>query len=145
MARLFEVLKGEAKEAVDSLMVAASSAKIIMDKLELRFANCDNIVERIIQDVQKFPRVNTSTKSDLSTFATKIRNSVAAMQALKHTGHLHNPDLIKEIINKLQSFYELSNQGSTTISNFVRVFIQRGRDSIRHENCRVTGERNMPD
>lgn len=48
IARLFEALKGEAKDAVDSLMVTACSAQTIIKTLELRFGNADRITDRIV-------------------------------------------------------------------------------------------------
>lgn len=102
VARLYEALKGEAREAVDALMITASSANVIMQTLQLRFGNPDKIINRIVQDIKKLPKINTG-RMDLITFATKLRNSVAAMQTLKHVGYLYSPDLIKDVIAKMPS------------------------------------------
>lgn len=100
IARLYEALNWEAKESVDSLMVTACSAKTIMKTLELRFGNADKITDRIVTEIKALPRMYTA-KTDIVSFATKVRNSVSAIQCLDQTGHLHNPNLLKEIISKI--------------------------------------------
>lgn len=100
VSRLYSSLNGEAREAVDALMVSANSASSIMEALELRFGNPENIVQKVIQEIKKLPKIH-SGKIDLVTFATKVRNVVAALQAIDQVGHLHSPELINEIITKL--------------------------------------------
>ena len=95
-------MKGNAKEAVDSLKITASSAEIIMQTLHMRFGNPDQIVERIIRDIRKLPKFY-SHKSDLISFATKIRNAIAGIQFLDHVRYLHSPELVQKILDKLPS------------------------------------------
>ena len=123
VARLFEALKGEAEEAVDSLMVTACDAQTIMKTFELQFSNPDKIVEKIIHGVKKLPKVNTN-RFDLGTFAAKVRNAVAAMRALNKIGHLHNPDLIREIVSKMPSarIYNYNHYSNLNRKNQPKLF-----------------------
>lgn len=102
IARLHQALKGEAREAVDALILTNSDATNIMKLLELRFGNPENVVKKVILDIKKLPKIQ-SGKVDLVTFATKVRNAVAAIQAVNHIGQLHNPELINEIVTKMPS------------------------------------------
>lgn len=102
VARLYEALTGEAKETVEFLTITATNAQTIMDTLELRYGNKDKIIQKIVADVKKLPLLY-SGKSDIITFAAKVRNCVAAIETLNHIGYLYNPDLIQDIINKMPS------------------------------------------
>lgn len=98
--RLYDALKGVAKEAVESLMVTNATPQTIMKTLELRFGNPDLVSEKIVHEIKKLPSLD-SGKIDLISFATKVHNGATAMRSLNHVGYLCNPDLIREIINKL--------------------------------------------
>lgn len=104
VSRLYDALKGKAREAVDALMLTASSSEIIMQTLELRFGDPENIIQKVIQDLKVLPKIQEG-KIDLISFATKVRNGVAAIQALNHIGHLHSFNIISEIISKIPSTY----------------------------------------
>lgn len=82
-------------------MMTTSSAKQVMDTLELRFGNPDVIMHKIASDLKHLPKI-ASRQIDLVTLATTLKNEVAAMEAIKHTGYLHNPELIN-IIGKIPS------------------------------------------
>lgn len=100
ITRLHECLRGDAKEAVSALLITATRASQIMESLELRFGHPDVIVSRIVREIKALPIVG-SRRMDIITFATKVKNAVAAMEAVGHVGYLHSPELIHEIIGKL--------------------------------------------
>lgn len=100
LLRLYESLKGPAKEAVSSLMITTRDTRQIMKLLELRFGNSNAVADRIIQDIKSLPKIYNNN-GDLIVFATKVRNCVAALEAVNHTGYLHSPDLQREIIQKI--------------------------------------------
>lgn len=102
VSRLFQALSGDAREAVESLMVGSCEASAVMRTLELRFGSPDKILQKLVADIRQMPKVNTG-KMDLITFATKVHNCVAAMQAMRQVGYLHNPDLVHDVITKLPS------------------------------------------
>ena len=72
VARLHECLKGEAKEAVSSLLITATGSKQIMDTLELRFGRSDKIVEKLVQEVRALSKVGVG-KMDIVTFPPKLK------------------------------------------------------------------------
>lgn len=100
--RLYKCLEGEAKEAVRSLMLTACDATQIMKTLELRFGNPDLVLESVIQEVKNMPKIN-SNNIDLVTFAVRVENCVAAMQALNQVGYLHSPELLRNVLEKMSS------------------------------------------
>lgn len=121
IARLHECLRGDAKEAVSALMITATSASQIMESLELRFGHPDVIVNRIVREIKALPIVG-SRSMDIITFATKIKNAVAAMEAVGHIGYLHSPELINEIVGKLPH---------TTVPHFNRYVMVAPREEPR--------------
>lgn len=102
VSRLFNCLEGEARKAVEALMISSSNAKQVMDTLELRFGNPDVITQKIVRDLRHLPSLS-SGKTDLATLATTVQNGVVAMTAISRTGYLHDPELVAAIIRKLPS------------------------------------------
>lgn len=102
VSRLFNCLEGDAKKAVESLMMTTSSAEQIMDTLELRFGNPEVITRKIVNELKGLPKIS-SGQTDLVTLATMVKNGVAAMEAVKSIGYLHNPELVNNIIAKMPS------------------------------------------
>lgn len=100
--KLFDSLRGEAREAAKSLFASGSSASEIMHTLELRFGNSQIILEKIVSSVKELPNVDTG-KINLIEFATKLKNAVAAIKSLNNIGYLHSPEFLKEILEKVPS------------------------------------------
>lgn len=100
LLRLYESLKGNAKEAVSSLMITTRDTRQIMQLLELRFGNPNAVASRIIEDIRSLPNIYNNN-GELIVFATKVRNCVAALEAANHTGYLHSPELQREITKKM--------------------------------------------
>lgn len=102
MMRLNESLKGMAKEAVASLMVTTNDTSQIMQLLQLRFGNPSMVASRIVMKLKALPKME-GISSDLVTFATTVKNCVAALVAVNHIGYLHSPELIRGITLKMSS------------------------------------------
>lgn len=102
LIRLNESLKGDAKEAVASLMVTANDTKQIMQLLQLRFGNSNAVGTRIIKNLKDLPTIQGINK-DFINFATKVKNCVAALEATKHLGYLHSLELVREVMSKMPS------------------------------------------
>ncbi|XP_076638806.1 uncharacterized protein LOC143350669 [Colletes latitarsis] len=100
VSRLYACLRGPARDAVASLMVTASDVRQIMETLELRFGNPDVVATKIVEDIKNLPRIG-GIGGNLVTFATTVKNCVAALQAVNHIGYLQSPDLNSEILRKL--------------------------------------------
>ena len=102
VARLFEALKGDARESVGTLLATSRDAAAIMQTLQLHFGNSKVIAKKISAEIKDLPALG-SGKITLIQFATKIKNAVAAFNGLKMQGYLHSPELINSISEKLPS------------------------------------------
>ncbi|OXU22528.1 hypothetical protein TSAR_015584 [Trichomalopsis sarcophagae] len=102
ISRLFAALKGEAREAVQALLVTGRDAESVIRTLELLFGNKDAVARKIVNELKDLPAMYTG-KSSLMHFAAKLKNAVCALQLLKLTGHLERPDLVQSISRKSPS------------------------------------------
>ena len=100
VTRLFEALKGEAKNVTKMLFSSGSSASDIMYNLELQFGNKEIILEKIVNATKELPNVN-SGKINLVDFALNIKNTVQAIKSLNDIGYLFSPEFTKAILSKL--------------------------------------------
>ncbi|CAG9138054.1 unnamed protein product [Plutella xylostella] len=100
VARLQRCLRGEAWETVAARIITVSSAQEIMKTLEMRFGRPDLIVQKIIGEIKKIPKLSGS-RTELVTLATKVSNCLAAITATNCSDYLYSPDLVMEIVNKL--------------------------------------------
>lgn len=102
LIRLQESLKGVAKQTVASLMVTAADTSEIMKVLQLRFGNPTVVASRITTELKTLPNTY-GVGIDFITFATTVRNVVAALEATNHVGYLHSPELVREITQKMSA------------------------------------------
>ncbi|XP_076660139.1 uncharacterized protein LOC143363448 [Halictus rubicundus] len=102
MARLFTALKGEARDAVSTLLATSQDADTVMRALELNFGNKNVVARKIINDIKGLPHLDAGSVN-IAQFATKLRNAVVAFRSLKLTGYLHSLELIQNVGSKLPS------------------------------------------
>ncbi|KAI5638913.1 hypothetical protein NE865_08479 [Phthorimaea operculella] len=100
LARLRNAVRGEAREALSSLLFSAESPCEIIDALELNFARPELIVQQEVAALRSLPKLSTDFR-DLNKFACKIRNSVATIKSLRQNQYLHSPELFSSVLNKL--------------------------------------------
>ncbi|XP_041978615.1 uncharacterized protein LOC121732727 [Aricia agestis] len=101
-ARLRRALKGKAKEAVTSLLIANAPSDVIMKTLEDRFGRPDTIAIAELDKLRNLPRTSDAPR-DICLFANKIANSVATLRLLGKDRYLYSPEIIKNIVEKLPS------------------------------------------
>lgn len=75
LIRLNKSLKGDAEEAVASLMVTANDTKQIMQLLQLRFGNPNAVGTRIMKNLKDLPKVQGINENFIN-FSTKVNNCV---------------------------------------------------------------------
>ncbi|XP_048479709.1 uncharacterized protein LOC125489110 [Plutella xylostella] len=85
-------LRGEAWETVAARIITVSSAQETMKTLEMRFGRPDLIVQKIIGEIKKIPKLSGS-RTELVTLATKVSNCLAAITATNCSDYLYSPDL----------------------------------------------------
>ncbi|CAH2091731.1 unnamed protein product [Euphydryas editha] len=99
-ARIRRALKGKAKEAVASLLIANAPAIDIMKTLETRFGRPDAIAITELEKLRNLPRLTDSPR-DICAYANKIKNCVATLRLLAKDQYLYSPEIIKQLVEKL--------------------------------------------
>ena len=107
LMRLYGTLNDSALQATKSLFATGHSADDIMKALEMRFGGSITIIEKIVNKIRDLPNLETG-KMSLMEFASRLKNSVAAIEAFDDVGYLFNPELIKLTLSKMTSSMALS-------------------------------------
>lgn len=103
MWRLRKALRGEAKETVLSLLNGNTCPKTVIEALELRFGRPEVIINKITYQLRKMTPLSQNYHQDIVSFAIKIRNFVAAAQAVNQIDYLRSPELISSVLIKCPS------------------------------------------
>ena len=128
-ARLFEVLKGEARETVAPLLATTRNPKEIMDALDMRYGDEKTIAENIASDLRKLPSI-TSGRVTLAQLSTKLRNAVITFKNFDLPGYLYHPDLIKSIGSKMPNSLKYAYSQSKKITKTVIFDVDRSEETL---------------
>lgn len=101
--RLRKCLRGPAREAVAALLMSATSPDIVMSTLELRFGAPEGIIAGVMHEIRKLSPLSTEYHKEIIPFSVKIKNYVAAVDALSRSEYLHSVDVVSTILSKLPS------------------------------------------
>ncbi|XP_030022750.2 uncharacterized protein LOC115441955 [Manduca sexta] len=139
--RLRKCLRGAAKEAVTALLLSASSPEIVMSTLELQFGNPDIILSRILLDIKKMPSMSHEYHKDIVQFSTKVKNYVAAVEALGRQEYLQGVSITKILLSKLPTVllskwtdysYPLISQGAKSQLIILSEFLYNEAIKVSH-------------
>ncbi|GBP61414.1 hypothetical protein EVAR_37946_1 [Eumeta japonica] len=100
LARLRMAVQGKARTAVCHLLAANSKPEDIMAALEKKFGRPEQLVDEVLKEVKVMSRLTDSGR-EINDFAITTRNCVAVLQEIDEEGHIHNPVLLKEILEKM--------------------------------------------
>ena len=100
-------LRGEAKETVSGMLLAGGKVDVIMNTLKMRFGRPEHIIESILSKIKYLPVIKDSNFDQIVKFSNQVTNLVSTMVTLDYTGHLTNPQLIKDLYCKLPEYLKL--------------------------------------
>lgn len=130
ISRLFKALRGQAREAVETLLSTASTAEPIMELLKLNFGNKRHLAERILRDVYDLPSLQ-SGKIDIARFATRLRNAVSSFKSLEMPEYINSIDLLRNVASKITeekkslfNRYKASDPGMTCLEKLSEFLYQ---------------------
>ncbi|XP_065197638.1 uncharacterized protein LOC135829160 [Sycon ciliatum] len=102
LGRLQKALRGKAKEAVQGMMTLPDNVGEVISILRMRFGRPDQIVQNLILKTKSQKGMKSEEAIEvLIEISALCRNLVATMRSTKCTGHLYNPQLVKELVGKL--------------------------------------------
>ncbi|XP_036347872.1 uncharacterized protein LOC118757252, partial [Rhagoletis pomonella] len=107
LIRLQASLKGKAREMVKSKLFMPSMVPEIIKTLKMCFGRPEYILERAVNRARGLPPVKDKLEA-LIEFALCVRNICTTMEGCQMYMHLHNPLLVKELVDKLPNNQKLS-------------------------------------
>ena len=103
--RLQQCLKGQAKEAVRLQLAVPDNIEEAIKTLERRFGRPELVVGELIAKAKSFKPVRADETDALLAFTTAVNNVVMTMNLLNCPGHLANPALRQELVDKLPTSF----------------------------------------
>jgi len=101
LGMLRKALKDEAAKAVESLMSTPENVPAIIKKLEVRFGNPERIIEALISKAKTVPPIKEDKFETVLDFGDAVEHLTTTVKALKRKDHLSNPQLLKELEQKM--------------------------------------------
>lgn len=100
LARLRRAVQGAAREAVQSLLFTAEDPSEVIKGLESRFGRPGALALAELEKMKSLSKVGENP-SDICVFASKVRNAVETIKALKKSQYLSSPETLKAIVDKM--------------------------------------------
>lgn len=107
MLKLQSCLKGDAKGAVAGMMLTPENVNLVIQTLQMRFGRPEQIIDAMLFNVRSLPYIRETNLEKLIQFSTEVCNVVSIMKTLNSTGHLQNPQLLKDLLYKLPDTLKL--------------------------------------
>ncbi|XP_062715911.1 uncharacterized protein LOC134291768 [Aedes albopictus] len=107
LMRLQRSLKGNALEAVRSLLLEPSSVPLIISTLQTLFGRPDLIINSLIHKVRATPSPKLDKLESLISFGLACQNLCGHLRAAGQQAHFSNPALLQELVNKLPANIKL--------------------------------------
>ena len=105
--RLAKCLKGKAHDAVCAMLGIPENVSLVMETLRMTFGRPDLIVKSLIQKAKGVPAPVESKPDTMIAFCNAVQSLVATMKNLRSTGHMKNPQLIEEFVQRLPCNFQM--------------------------------------
>lgn len=99
--RLQRCLTGDAKEAVECLLLNVDATDEVIEALEFRFGRPELLAQSQLRRVRDIPPMSETKVEMILPFASKVANMVAYLDRPKTNQYLANPELLEQLVQKL--------------------------------------------
>ena len=99
--RLQASLKGPARDAVRLMLSIPDNVETVISTLERRFGRPELVIADLVTKARSMKPLRTEDLNGLMEFTTAVNNIVMTMRLLNSTGHMTNPSLRQELVDKL--------------------------------------------
>ncbi|XP_026744651.1 uncharacterized protein LOC113505985 [Trichoplusia ni] len=100
LARLRRAIKGKAKEAVQSLLFTAEKPHEVIKGLESRYGRPGALALAELKKLKNLSKVSESP-GEICVFASRVKNAIETIKALKKPQYLSSPETLKAIVDKM--------------------------------------------
>jgi hypothetical protein len=134
--RLLEALKGPAKDLVEVKVANPDNVNVVMEELEKKFGNKENIYDCLIKDVLQAKSPRDNNNQTFENFAIKLSNLISNLEIMDMKSRLKDCRLIGDILKKLpqnqqERWFEYSKDKDTTDVTILNTFLQNRLDILR--------------
>lgn len=99
--RLQKSIKGDARKAVESLLIFPDNIENVLSQLEFLYGRPECLIRCQIEEVRKVANINENRLDLIVPFSTKVQNMATFMETVNSHHHLANPILMEELVSKL--------------------------------------------
>ncbi|XP_074034243.1 uncharacterized protein [Leptinotarsa decemlineata] len=107
MLMLQRCLKGEALEAVRSLLLRPKNIIHVIETIEMRFGRPEYVIGSLINKTQNLQFVRDGDFNNFVKFSCHVNNLVATLEQFEASNHLNNPFLLEQLLGKLPNSLKL--------------------------------------
>nr|XP_023019165.1 uncharacterized protein LOC111507991 [Leptinotarsa decemlineata] len=107
MLMLQRCLKGEALEAVRSLLLHPKNIIHVIETLEIRFGCPEYVIGSLINKTQNLKFVRDGDFNNFVEFSYHVNNLVDTLEQFEASNHLNNPFLLEQLLGKLPNSLKL--------------------------------------
>ncbi|XP_067633666.1 uncharacterized protein [Eurosta solidaginis] len=101
--RLHKALKGDAKNAVTSLLIYPNDVPKVIEKLQFNFGRPEMLIRVQLEKVKNLPIIYENRLEPVLSFSNRVRNMVAFFKSAKCEHHLMNTMLLDQLVAKMPS------------------------------------------
>ena len=105
---LANCLKGKAYDAVCAMLGLPENVSLVIDTLRMTFGRPDMILKSLILKAKSVPSVSECNPESMIAFSNSVRCLVSTMKSLESNGHMTNPQLMEELVQKLPAMYQMN-------------------------------------
>lgn len=101
MMRLKKCLSGDARRAVECLLIHSRNVDQVIATLQMQFGRADQLVRSQLLNVRSVQVITDANLEQLVPFAAKVQNIATFLDTPATQHHLCNPTLLEELVFKL--------------------------------------------
>ena len=106
--RLAKCLTGKAFDAVCAMLGLPENVPLIIKTLRMTFGRPEMIIKSLISKAKSVPSVSDCNPECIVALSNAVRGLVSTMKSLDCDGHMKNPQLMEELVQKLPKMYQLN-------------------------------------
>ncbi|XP_055605883.1 uncharacterized protein LOC129754049 [Uranotaenia lowii] len=107
LARLQRCLTGQARESVKSQLLSPALVPEIIETLQMCYGRPELLIDAMLMTLRNTPCPKHENLQSIITYGLAVKNTVAYMMNAELVDHLSNPSLLKELVGKLPTQFQI--------------------------------------
>lgn len=107
LSRLQESVKGIARDFIEHQLCYPDDVPIVIETLKMLFGKPEYIIEKIMEKIAKQAAPRAEDLQAIVKFSMSVQNICGTIRAAKLEDHLRNPNMMKQLVDKLPASLQL--------------------------------------